>query len=291
MNSMTGFGRGEAEKDGRCITIEMKSVNHRYLDINLRMPRLLFPLEEYARKRIKQRLARGRVEVFVNYKNVSGAAGEIRVDIPLVKRYLEAAEQISLVTGAGSKLSLEALMRMEGVLTIEEVQEDEALLKDVFAKALEEALDVLNAARRAEGERMVQDLLARGDAILQILSGIEQREPQVVEEYRQKLRAKLEEFLAGADLDENRFHAEILYFTDKSSITEEIVRIKSHVAQLKQMLSKEEATGRNMDFLIQELNREFNTIGSKSADVEITNGVLAAKAEVEKIREQVQNLE
>lgn len=182
-------------------------------------------------------------------------------------------------------------MRMEGVLTIEEVQEDEALLKDVFAKALEEALDVLNAARRAEGERMVQDLLARGDAILQILSGIEQREPQVVEEYRQKLRTKLEEFLAGADLDENRFLAEILYFTDKSSITEEIVRIKSHVAQLKQMLAKEEATGRNMDFLIQELNREFNTIGSKSADVEITNGVLAAKAEVEKIREQVQNLE
>ena len=229
--------------------------------------------------------------MFVNYKNVSGAAGEIRVDIPLVKRYLEAAEQISLVTGAGSKLSLEALMRMEGVLTIEEVQEDEALLKDVFAKALEEALDVLNAARRAEGERMVQDLLARGDAILQILSGIEQREPQVVEEYRQKLRTKLEEFLAGADLDENRFLAEILYFTDKSSITEEIVRIKSHVAQLKQMLAKEEATGRNMDFLIQELNREFNTIGSKSADVEITNGVLAAKAEVEKIREQVQNLE
>ena len=177
-------------------------------------------------------------------------------------------------------------MRMEGVLTIEEVQEDEALLKDVFAKALEEALDVLNAARRAEGERMVQDLLARGDAILQILSGIEQRE-----EYRQKLRTKLEEFLAGADLDENRFLAEILYFTDKSSITEEIVRIKSHVAQLKQMLAKEEATGRNMDFLIQELNREFNTIGSKSADVEITNGVLAAKAEVEKIREQVQTLE
>lgn len=291
MNSMTGFGRGEAEQDGRRITIEVKTVNHRYLDINLRTPRVLMPLEDYARTEIKKKLTRGRVEVFVNYKNVSDAAGEIRVDLPLAKKYAKAAEQVALAAGIADQLPLESLMRMEGVLTIEEAEEDEALLKSVFGQALQTALSALNIARKAEGERMVEDLLARGDVILEILSGIEEREPAVIEEYREKLRAKLEEFLAATELDENRFNAEILYYTDKSNITEEIVRIKSHVAQLKETLARNEATGRNLDFLIQELNREFNTIGSKSSDVAITKGVLAAKAEVEKIREQVQNLE
>ncbi len=231
------------------------------------------------------------MEVFVNYKNVSDAAGEIRVDLPLAKKYAKAAEQVALAAGIADQLPLESLMRMEGVLTIEEAEEDEALLKSVFGQALQTALSALNIARKAEGERMVEDLLARGDVILEILSGIEEREPAVIEEYREKLRAKLEEFLAATELDENRFNAEILYYTDKSNITEEIVRIKSHVAQLKETLARNEATGRNLDFLIQELNREFNTIGSKSSDVAITKGVLAAKAEVEKIREQVQNLE
>lgn len=291
MNSMTGFGRGEAEQDGRRITIEVKTVNHRYLDINLRTPRVLMPLEDYARTEIKKKLTRGRVEVFVNYKNVSDAAGEIRVDLPLAKKYAKAAEQVALAAGIEDQLPLESLMRMEGVLTIEEAEEDEVLLKSVFGQALQTALSALNIARKAEGERMVEDLLARGDVILEILSGIEEREPAVIEEYREKLRAKLEEFLAATELDENRFNAEILYYTDKSNITEEIVRIKSHVAQLKETLARNEATGRNLDFLIQELNREFNTIGSKSSDVAITKGVLAAKAEVEKIREQVQNLE
>ena len=290
MNSMTGFGRGEAEQDGRRITIEVKTVNHRYLDINLRTPRVLMPLEDYARTEIKE-ADPGRVEVFVNYKNVSDAAGEIRVDLPLAKKYAKAAEQVALAAGIADQLPLESLMRMEGVLTIEEAEEDEALLKSVFGQALQTALSALNIARKAEGERMVEDLLARGDVILEILSGIEEREPAVIEEYREKLRAKLEEFLAATELDENRFNAEILYYTDKSNITEEIVRIKSHVAQLKETLARNEATGRNLDFLIQELNREFNTIGSKSSDVAITKGVLAAKAEVEKIREQVQNLE
>lgn len=291
MNSMTGFGRGEAEQDGRHITIEVKTVNHRYLDINLRTPRVLMPLEEYARQEIKKKLTRGRVEVFVNYKNTSDAAGEIRVDLPLAKKYAKAAQQVALAAGIADQLPLESLMRMEGVLTMEEAEEDEALLKSVFGQALQTALEALNIARKAEGERMVEDLLARGDVILELLAGIEEREPAVIEEYREKLRAKLEEFLAAAELDENRFNAEILYYTDKSNITEEIVRIKSHVAQLKETLARNEATGRNLDFLIQELNREFNTIGSKSSDVAITKGVLAAKAEVEKIREQVQNLE
>lgn len=291
MNSMTGFGRGEAEKDGRRITIEIKTVNHRYLDINLRTPRVLLPLEEYARSEIKKRLARGRVEVFINYKNTSDAVGEIRADLALAKKYAKAAAEIAGAVGIEQQLPLESLMRMDGVLTVEEAQEDEALLKELFSQALAAALDVLNAARAAEGQRMVVDLLERGEIILDILSGIEQREPVVIEEYQEKLRAKLEEFLSGTPIDENRFQAEILYFTDKSNITEEIVRIKSHVAQLKETMAKDEALGRNLDFLIQELNREFNTIGSKSSDVAITKGVLAAKAEVEKIREQVQNLE
>lgn len=291
MNSMTGFGRGEAERDGHCITVELKSVNHRYLDMNIRTPRTLLFLEDFIRAEIKRRLARGRVDVLVNDKQSAGALGKLRVNVDAAKQYAAAAAEILGEVPVRDDLSITTLMRMEGVIAFEEEETDEAVCQEALAEALGMALDKLTSAREAEGRRMAADLLERKAVLADILEGIAVREPVVVEEYREKLRAKVEEYLGGAAVDENRFSAEILYFSDKASITEEIVRIRSHLKELEQLLSSPTATGRSMDFLIQELNREFNTIGSKASDIQITKAVLAAKGEIERIREQIQNME
>lgn len=291
MNSMTGFGRGEAERGGHCITVELKSVNHRYLDMNIRTPRTLLFLEDFIRAEIKRRLARGRVDVFVNDKQSAGALGKLRVNVDAAKQYAAAAAEILGEVPVRDDLSITTLMRMEGVIAFEEEETDEAVCREALAEALGMALDKLTSAREAEGRRMAADLLERKAVLADILEGIAVREPVVVEEYREKLRAKVEEYLGGAAVDENRFSAEILYFSDKASITEEIVRIRSHLKELEQLLSSPTATGRSMDFLIQELNREFNTIGSKASDIQITKAVLAAKGEIERIREQIQNME
>lgn len=291
MNSMTGFGRGEAESDGHCFTVELKSVNHRYLDLNIRTPRFLMFLEDFIRSEVKRRLNRGRVDIFVNYKDTSGSLGKMQVNLEAARQYAEAASAILSDVRVVDDLSVSTLMRMEGVISVEEVQKDEDMLKKVLFEALDEALNTLVAARRQEGRHMAEDLLGRKKTLEVLLETIERREPMVVQEYREKLRAKVEEYLSGSGIDENRFNAEILYFADRASITEEIVRIKSHLKELEQLLCADQATGRNMDFLIQELNREFNTIGSKASDIEITKQVLAAKGEIERIREQIQNME
>lgn len=291
MNSMTGFGRGEAEIGGHCFTVELKSVNHRYLDMNIRTPRFLMFLEDFIRSEVKKRLARGRVDIFVNYKDTSGSLGTMQVNLEAAKQYVKAAETILAGVMVENDLSITSLMRMEGVITFEEAEKDETVLKEALSAALTQALDNIIAARLTEGKNMAKDLLERKETLAEILAGIEQREPLVVEEYREKLRVKVEEYMAGSGIDENRFNSEILYFSDKASITEEIVRIHSHLKELEQLLNSPEATGRSMDFLIQELNREFNTIGSKASDITITKAVLTAKGEIERIREQIQNME
>lgn len=291
MKSMTGFGRAEAEEQGYKITVEMKSVNHRFLDMNIRMPRFMLFLEDDARELIKKNLARGRVEVFVNFASTKDSDRKIRVDLGMVRGYLEAARTIRENVKVKDDLTLSRLMTLSDVLTFEEQAKDEELLKFLLGKAMQEALDRLNAAREAEGKRIGGDILERAELLTQIVDEIEAREPVVAEEYKEKLRAKLEEYLKNTEIDENRFQAEILYFTDRASITEEIVRLRSHFVQLRQTLASDEASGRSLDFLVQELNRECNTIGSKSSDVTITKAVLRAKSEVEKIREQVQNIE
>lgn len=291
MNSMTGFGRGEAEIGGHCFTVELKSVNHRYLDMNIRTPRFLMFLEDFIRSEVKKRLARGRVDIFVNYKDTSGSLGTMQVNLEAAKQYVKAAETILAGVTVENDLSITSLMRMEGVITFEEAEKDETVLKEALSAALTQALDNIIAARLTEGKNMAKDLLERKETLAEILAGIEQREPLVVEEYREKLRVKVEEYMAGSGIDENRFNSEILYFSDKASITEEIVRIHSHLKELEQLLNSPEATGRSMDFLVQELNREFNTIGSKASDITITKAVLTAKGEIERIREQIQNME
>ena len=291
MNSMTGFGRGEAEIGGHCFTVELKSVNHRYLDMNIRTPRFLMFLEDFIRSEVKKRLARGRVDIFVNYKDTSGSLGTMQVNLEAAKQYVKAAETILAGVMVENDLSITSLMRMEGVITFEEAEKDETVLKEALSAALTQALDNIIAARLTEGKNMAKDLLERKETLAEILAGIEQREPLVVEEYREKLRVKVEEYMAGSGIDENRFNSEILYFSDKASITEEIVRIHSHLKELEQLLNSPEATGRSMDFLVQELNCEFNTIGSKASDITITKAVLTAKGEIERIREQIQNME
>ncbi|MBQ9942623.1 MAG: YicC family protein [Christensenellaceae bacterium] len=291
MKSMTGFGRAEAEEQGYKLTIEIKTVNHRFLDMNIRMPRFMLFLEDAARALIKEKLARGRVEVFINFAATRESNKKIRVDMGMVRSYLEAAKTIRSQVKVKDDVTLARLMTFNDVLSFEEEKKDEELLEKLLMDVLGQALDRLNEAREAEGHRIGADILARTDLLTQIVDEIEQREPVVAEEYREKLRAKLEEYLSDTEIDPNRFNAEMLYFTDRASITEEIVRLRSHFVQLKETLSSDAASGRSLDFLVQELNRECNTIGSKSSDVTITKAVLRAKSEVEKIREQVQNIE
>lgn len=288
---MTGFGRAEIEENGHKFAVEIKTVNHRFLDMNIRMPRFLLFLEDSARALIKDRLARGRVELFVGYACTEERERTVKVDMGLAKGYAAAGREILEQIAVQDDLTVTTLLSMKDVVSFEEEKEDEDELRSGLLNALNVALDALIAARRTEGQNISQDMRQRAEDLLEILRIIEEREPLVVEEYKKKLRARLEEFLEDTDIDENRFNGEILYFADRCSITEEIVRIKSHVAQLKNALAEDEANGRSLDFLVQELNREFNTIGSKSADVDITKAVLKAKGQVEKIREQVQNIE
>lgn len=291
MKSMTGFGRSEITRGAHKISIEIKTVNNRFLDINPRMPRTLLFLEDAVRNAVKSKLTRGRVDLFINYSTVGESEKRISVDMGLAKAYLEAASRIKEATGIEDDISVYSIMKMPEVIKSEDAPPNEEEIKSVLLEALDTALDELVEARDIEGKRMVKDLLERVATLRNILSGIEEREPLVVEEYRTKLKERLEVLLKDTELDINRFNTEVLYFADRASITEEIVRLKSHFEQCESILSSDLALGRNLDFLVQELNREFNTIGSKASDTTITKGVLAAKSEVEKIREQIQNIE
>ena len=291
MNSMTGFGRAEKEENGHKLAVELKSVNHRFLDTNIRMPRFMLFLEDDVRTLLKKRLARGRVDVFINYASVGDKPRSVSVDKGLVQGYLQAAQEILQVADVQNDLTLTRLMSFGDVIHFEEEENDEEVLRALLLDVMDTALTALEEARRAEGERIVKDIAERGELLSGLVARIEEREPLVVEEYRERLRQRLEELLEGTEIDPNRFNTEIAYFADKCSITEELVRLKSHLTQLGETLSAKSASGRSLDFLIQEFNREFNTIGSKAQDVAITKMVLEAKCEVEKIREQVQNIE
>lgn len=287
MNSMTGFGRASSQNSAGKLTIEIKTVNNRYLDFNVRMPRFMLFLEDDTKNYIKSRIARGRVEVFVNYFSEGSEQKTVSADIGLAKAYLEAGKAISSATGLSEELTLAQLMKLPDVLVFTDENRDEEALKELLVSTLAPACDMLCAVRNAEGIRLGADIKERLATVSNIRDEIEKSAGNVEQNLREKLGKKLEENLASTEIDINRFNQEILYLTDKSSITEELVRLSSHLITAKSSVS----SGRNMDFLLQEFTREFNTIGSKSADIGITNCVLAAKSELEKIREQVQNIE
>ena len=290
MQSMTGYGRGSAERDGREIAVELKSVNHRFLDLACRMPRNLGFLEETARKQISERLARGHVDVFVTYANRREDASTLRVDTAKAMAVYAAGRELRGALSLGQDLSVADLMRFPDVVVSTENEEDAEAVWAVFAEAVSAALEQLVSMRAAEGGHLKRDLLSKAQAIDDLRQEIAGRAPEVVAQYREKLRQRLTDLLQGS-LDEARFATEVAIFADRASIDEELVRLESHIRQIRGLAEEDAPVGRRLDFLVQELNREFNTIGSKAMDAEIARRVVEGKNEIEKMREQVQNIE
>lgn len=290
MQSMTGYGRGDCEIDGRQMTIELKSVNHRFLDLAFRMPRNLMFVEDAARRAIGARLSRGHVDVFVTYRNLRADAKTVIADRTLFEVYARALEGLKYV-GVKDDRSLMTIAKMPDVLVVTEAEEDRDAVTDLMLRALNAALDQLVAMRAREGEAMKRDLSDKVDEIERLTGEIEARYPETVNAYRERLRAAVKELLADTEVDETRLLTEVALMADRSAIAEEIVRLKSHVAQLRRLFEDEKPIGRRIDFIVQELNREVNTISSKSQDIPITRMAVDMKAEIEKLREQLQNVE
>jgi len=290
--SMTGYGSGKAAVDGREVSIELRAVNHRYLDTSFRIPKTLGFAEDALRKQMQSALSRGHVDIFVTYKNTREDAKTIVCDEALAKSYVQAAKTLSEVCGVENDLSTVTLMRLPDVLVQQEADEDResqlAIAKDAMAQALEELI----AMRRVEGAALAKDLCQRCDVVCSIVDEITARVPQIQQEARARLTQKVTEILENARFDPERLEQEVVLIVERGSITEELVRLASHMVQMKQILNGDDASvGRKLDFLVQEMNREINTIGSKSADLAVANLVVRAKSEIEKIREQVQNIE
>lgn len=290
MYSMTGYGRATKTSDGRTMTIELKSVNHRFLDLNFRMPRSFAFLEDTARKVIAQKLSRGHVDVFVTYINLREDSKIVTADTGLVKAYMTALDEIEALTSYKDDRSLSMIARLPDAMRIMENAEDEEALKDLMISTMNEALDNLNAMRLTEGEAMKQDMLSKMDEIEEKNAFIEARYPETVAEYQMKLKARVEELL-GSQLDETRLAQEVAIMADRAAIAEETVRLKSHIRQARAKCALKEPVGRSLDFIVQEMNREVNTISSKSQDIPITQAVIACKSAIEKLREQLQNVE
>ena len=289
MHSMTGYGRAMREIEGRQLTIELKSVNHRFLDVSFRMPRGLMFLEDDARKRIAAKLSRGHVDVFMTYRNLRSDTKTVRVDEALLSAYMQAFDQIA-AAGLKDDRAMMGVSRFPDVLIVEEAPEDQDALRTLMAETLDEALDELKSMRAREGEEMKKDLTFRVNEIGRITNAIEARYPDTVKEYTERLRASVRE-LIGSEIDESRLVMEVAIMADRSAIAEEIVRLNSHLGQLRELFAHTEPIGRKIDFIVQELNREVNTISSKSQDIPITQLAVDAKAEIEKLREQLQNVE
>lgn len=288
--SMTGYGRCTLAQDGREVTIELKSVNHRFLDLAFRMPRSFAFLENDMRAHISNRLARGHVDIFVTYKNSRDDARKVTLDSALLGEYLTTLRQGGIDHMLDDNLRLRDVLSMQDVLTVEEADEDQQALSALTLSALDTALDSLCAMRRREGEAMRGDVETRLDTLERTAHAIDERAPQWLEEYRQRLRARIEE-ICQMQLDEARLTQEVALAADKAAVDEETVRLRSHIAQMRDLLKQSEPAGRKLDFLVQEMNREVNTTGSKSSDLILTGMVVDAKAELEKIREQIQNIE
>lgn len=291
MRSMTGFGRAEVEEEGRKLTVELKTVNHRFLDINIRIPRTLGFTEELIRKSVKDRLARGRVDVFVNYSTLESDAKTAVADLGLMRSYLEAARLAAEETGIQDDLQLSHMIRIPDIIVIQEESEDEDRLSRLVKNASMQAIEALEGMRLREGESLKSNILECLDALEAIRCRIDERKGVVVSEYAVKLRQRISELIANTDIDDARFNTEVALMADRADVTEEIVRLATHINEFRKAVGDKIAVGRKMDFMVQEMNREINTIGSKSQDFGITAAVIEGKSIIEKIREQVQNIE
>jgi len=291
IKSMTGFGQGEATSERYAVRVELRSVNHRYLDLFLRVPKQYSQLEEVLRRAIGERIARGRVEAAVTVEEFAQKERNVQLNAPLLLGYLRALGAIQEVLGSDEEVTLSQVLTLPGILEVEEPECDWEELQGVLLEAAGQALTDLEQMRAAEGARLCRDLEEKITRIAELQRQVAEIAPQVVVDYRERLRERLRELLQGTTLTEERFLAEVALFADRCSIDEELVRLASHTQQLKGLLHSTEPVGRKLDFLIQEMNREVNTIGAKGSSAHIAGLVVELKSELEKVREQVQNIE
>lgn len=290
IKSMTGFGRGKYENEGRCYTVEIKSVNHKYSDINVRVPRFLNSVEDTIRKRVSNAISRGKVDVFVTFENFSSKGTAIRVNRELAKEYIDELKLLAEETGVQFDLNVVDVSKFPEILKIEDTQNEELIANELVI-AVDDALDKFIAMRELEGSKLIEDIERRIYIIKDKVNEITKYSSTLVEDYMKKLEQRVSEYMVNKAIDENRLMQEIVIFSDKSSIEEELTRLKSHIEQFLNLIKQNSPIGKKIDFLIQEINREINTIGSKANCLEITNLVIELKTEVENIREQIQNVE
>ena len=291
IRSMTGYGRAVQTIDGREITVELRSVNNRYLDCTVKLPRMFSFAEDSVKNRVKAAVSRGKVDVYIGVNAAQAADVQVAVNRPVLESYLAALRQIESEYGVRDDVTVMSLARLPDVFSVEKTEEDEQKLTQDILSVAEEAISRYNAMRETEGAALEADLRSRAATILERVALVEQRSPVTVAEYRERLRQKMQEVLQNTAIDEGRILQEAAIYADRIAVDEETVRLRSHLAQLGDMLTKGGAIGRKLDFLLQELNRETNTIGSKCNDLELSNIVVDMKAELEKIREQTQNIE
>ena len=288
---MTGFGRCEVQKDARKFTVELKGVNHRYLDVNIRMPKKLNFFETAIRTLLKSYATRGKVDIFITYEDASQNQLSVKYNEVLAAEYLKYLNQMAEEFGLENDIRVSTLSRYPEVFTMEEQTEDEEELWNGLKEALEGAFTQFVETRTTEGENLKKDILEKLGNLEELVGYIEERSPQIVKEYREKLEEKTRELLADTQIEEGRIAAEVILFADKICTDEEVVRLKSHISHMRNTLEEKEGIGRKLDFIAQEMNREANTILSKANDIEVSDCAISLKTEIEKIREQIQNIE
>ncbi|QAT40138.1 YicC/YloC family endoribonuclease [Clostridium sp. JN-9] len=291
IKSMTGYGRGSFDKNGRSFIVEIKSVNHRYLDLNIKMPKNLFSLEDRVRKTISNKVSRGKIDLFVTQSSYGRADMTAVFNEALGDSYVKCLNEIKNRYNISDGVSLGLVSKFPEVITLNQAEEDMDEIWDALKPALDESLDMLITMRTNEGEKLQDNIINKCDFIKSYVDKIEEKSPVIISEYKEKLNEKIRELLGDRQIDESRIAMEVAIFADKACVDEEIVRLNSHLEQLKSTIGLNESVGRKLDFIVQEMNRETNTIASKSTDIEIINTVLNIKNEIEKIREQVQNIE
>lgn len=292
IRSMTSFGRSSSEEgEKRVFTVEMKSVNSRYLDKNIRMPKTLISLEEEIRKMISNSLNRGKVDVFINLKNYNDGSGIPKVDINLAQGYLECLKEIETKLGVKNDISVMQIARFPEVIT---VVEEEDKIEEVWKELkplINDSLEMMIGMREVEGNKLKEDILSKISVIEELVSKVEEFADTIPKAFKMKLEERVKELLGNVEIDENRIAMEVCMLADKATVDEEIIRLRSHINQVRETLNLNDPIGRKLDFIVQEMNRETNTIGSKSSDIQMTNIVIDIKNILEKIREQVQNIE
>ena len=291
VKSMTGYGRAVETVNGREYTVELRSVNNRYLDCTVKLPRTLSFAEDAVKQAVKATISRGKVDVFISLRTEGAQDVKISLNAPVVEGYLAAMRQMVDTYGVRDDISVSTLSQLPDVYTVEKPEVDEEALQADLMGVVDKALTQYDAMRSAEGKALENDLRGRGQTILELVSQVEAGSGQTVIDYRTRLENKLKEVLANTAIDESRILTEAAIFADKVAVDEETVRLRSHISQMREMLNGDKPVGRKLDFLVQEMNREANTIGSKCSDVRLARIVVEIKAELEKIREQTQNIE